>query len=108
MRVDSKGDITVTYYDFRDDTGPDSNGNNPLTTDYWSIISRDGGQTWDESQIGGSFDMRGAAYAYGLFVGDYEGLGAGENTDVFHAVFGQATGSPGAEASDIEGSDATD
>jgi Neuraminidase (sialidase) len=100
IRVDKNGAITVTYYDFRND-----DSSTPLTTDYWSIVSRDGGATWDESHIDGPFDQRGAAIARGFFLGDYAGLAAGENSDVFHAVFGKATGTFDAKASDIEASD---
>jgi BNR repeat-like domain len=100
VRVDSNGAITVTYYDFRNDTS-----STPLTTDYWSIVSRDGGETWDESHIDGPFDHRGAARANGFFLGDYAGLDAG-NSDVFQAVFGKATGTFAEPASDIEESEA--
>jgi hypothetical protein len=85
--------------DFRFDTS-----STPLTTDYWSIASDDGGGTWAESHIGSQFDQRGAAVAQGFFLGDYAGLSAGDN-DVFHAVFGQANGTFTNKASDIEESD---
>jgi hypothetical protein len=101
VRVDKNGAITVTYYDFRNDTSSE-----PLTTDYWSIVSRDDGSTWQESHIEGPFDHRGAARARGFFLGDYAGLDAGDNSDVFRAVFGEATGTFAAPASDIEESEA--
>jgi hypothetical protein len=101
IRVDKNGAITVTYYDFRNDTA-----SAPLTTDYWSIVSRDGGATWDESHIDGPFDHRGAPIARGFFLGDYAGLAAGENSSVFRAVFGKATGTTAAPASDIDASEA--
>ena len=100
IRVDANGRIAITYYDFRNDTASP-----PLTTDYWSIDSEDGGATWDESHISGPFDHRTAAVARGFFLGDYAGLSAADSDDVFHAVFGQATGSPPAHESDIEESD---
>jgi BNR/Asp-box repeat len=100
VRVDSNGAIAVTYYDFRNDTS-----STPLWTDYWSIVSRDGGQTWQESHVDGPFDHRGAPRASGLFLGDYEGLDAG-NSNVFRAVFGKATGTFETPASDIEESEA--
>jgi hypothetical protein len=100
IHVDKNGRIGITYYDFRnDDASP------PLTTDYWSIVSSDGGQTWDESHISGPFDQRTAAVARGFFLGDYAGLSTADAGDVFHAVFGQSTGSPPDHASDIEESD---
>ena len=100
IRVDKNGRIGINYYDFRnDDSSP------PLTTDYWSIASTDGGATWDESHISGPFDQRTAAVARGFFLGDYAGLSTADNGDVFHAVFGQSSGSPPAHESDIEESD---
>lgn len=99
VRVGSSGEVAVTYYDFRND---DSSAT--LTTDYWSIVSRDGGTSWSESHIDGPFDHNGAARANGLFLGDYAGLGAG-NSDTFRAVFGKSTGTHDEPASDIEESD---
>jgi hypothetical protein len=101
IRVDKNGAITVTYYDFRNDTA-----STPLTTDYWSIVSRDGGASWDESHIDGPFDQRGAAVANGFFLGDYAGLGAADNSDVCRAVFGKSTGTEAEPESDIEESEA--
>jgi len=76
-----------------------------LDTDYWSI-ARDPGQTdWAETHISGPFDQRTAAVARGFFLGDYAGLSAADNSDVFHAVFGQSTGTPPDHASDIEETD---
>jgi hypothetical protein len=68
--VNEDGGVAVTYYDLRKDT-PDPN---VLLTDYWQITSEDGGATWQERHIGGSFDMTTAPVAGGYFVGDYEGL----------------------------------
>ncbi len=73
IRVDDKGNIGVTYYDFRN--------NDPATpeleTDVWFTRSADGGQTWREERVTPeSFDMREAPDARGYFVGDYEGLSA--------------------------------
>jgi Neuraminidase (sialidase) len=102
IRVDKNGRIAINYYDFRnDDSGAE------LWTDYWSTTSSDGGQTWDENpnSISGTFDQRTAAVARGFFLGDYAGLSAADNSDVFHAVFGQSTGSAPAHESDIEESD---
>ncbi len=69
--VADDGTVGVTYYDFRRDT------KNPkvLLTNYWEIISSDGGATWREAQLGSRFNMRRAPKdALGFFVGDYEGL----------------------------------
>jgi Neuraminidase (sialidase) len=103
IRVDRNGTIAINYYDFRNDTASE-----PLTTDYWSIVSRDGGNTWDESHISGPFDQRTAAIARGYFLGDYAGLSAADTSALFHSAFAQSTGAPPAHASDIEESDALD
>jgi hypothetical protein len=95
--------IAVNYYDFRNDTD-----SAPLSTDYWSTESTDGGGTWVENpdSISGTFDQRTAAIARGYFLGDYSGLSAADTTDVFHAVFGESKGTnPDQHASDIEESD---
>jgi len=96
------GTVGVTYYDFRKDTA------NPgvLLTDYWQITSRDGGAVWKEKALTQPFDVLTAPNAFGLFLGDYQGLshvGAtfvpffvmtnsgnlGNPTDVFVAVRGE-------------------
>jgi hypothetical protein len=46
-----------------------------LLTDYWRIVSHNGGRTFRESHLAGPFDMRTAPNAAGFFLGDYEGLG---------------------------------
>jgi hypothetical protein len=71
INVAEDGGVGLTYYDFRRDTADP----NVLLTDYWQIVSRNGGSTWSEKHIAGPFDMRTAPYASGFFVGDYEGLG---------------------------------
>jgi BNR repeat-like domain len=77
IAIARNGRLAITYYDFRKDT-PD-----PVTllTNYWRITSDDGGNTWHEIPLGGSFDMRNAPVAIGgFFVGDYEGLGYAEGS----------------------------
>ncbi|MDQ3851163.1 MAG: glycoside hydrolase [Actinomycetota bacterium] len=100
VRVGSDGTVTVTHYDFRNDTS-----SAPLETDVWSIHSHDGGATWSEDHISGSFDMSTAAVARGYFVGDYEGLDAGtralDGEQFFEAGFGEADGTPGERSSHI-------
>jgi hypothetical protein len=100
IRVDTNGRVAINYYDFRNDTS-----SAPLDTDYWSI-ARDAGDTdWAETHISGPFDQRTAPVARGFFLGDYAGLSAADDSDVFHAVFGQSTGTPPDHAQDIEESD---
>ena len=48
------GAIGITYYDLRHD-----NSDPPvLLTDFWKIVSKNGGLTWREAHVGGPFDMR--------------------------------------------------
>ncbi|HVF64737.1 MAG TPA: sialidase family protein [Casimicrobiaceae bacterium] len=63
------GTIGVTYYDFRSNTADAS----LLETDYWLAQSSDG-VTWRESRVAGPFDLSIAAFARGLFIGDYMSL----------------------------------
>jgi hypothetical protein len=100
IRVDTNGRVAINYYDFRNDTS-----SAPLDTDYWSIARDPGDTDWAEAHISGPFDQRTAAVARGFFLGDYAGLSAADNSDVFHAVFGQSSGSPPDHASDIEETD---
>jgi hypothetical protein len=88
--VNSDGIVAVTYYDFRHDVS----GDGQLTTNHWIIHSHDGGATWSESGLGGSFDLHQAPYARGYFVGDYQGLDAQGST--FRALFTLASPSAGA------------
>ena len=69
--VSESGAVAVTYYDFRNDSTDPS----VLLTDYWQVTSSNGGASWHERHLGGSFDMRTAPIARGFFVGDYQGLG---------------------------------
>ena len=80
MDVAEDGTVSVTYYDFRNNTADP----NTLPTDYWVVhchrsdrtIARNGEQDYgDEIRLtDASFDMEKAPVARGYFVGDYEGL----------------------------------
>lgn len=94
INVQPDGTIGVLYYDLRhDDSGA------PLVTSTWLLHSHDGGATWDETQVGGDFDMTGAPVARGYFPGDYMGLGA--TAGAFHPFFVRATGTPAAPATNV-------
>jgi hypothetical protein len=84
IRVGSDGTVTVTYYDFRNDTSAA-----PLVTDVWAVHSHDGGLSFSEDHVMGPFDMSTAANARGYFTGDYEGLDTGidpgDSTQFFEA-----------------------
>jgi hypothetical protein len=69
VEVTSGGDVVVTYYDDRNNTSATG-----LPTDVWITNSDDGGATWSEQHLYGSFDMEQAPDAGGYFLGDYQGL----------------------------------
>ncbi|MGZ8256069.1 MAG: hypothetical protein ACXWVT_14535, partial [Burkholderiaceae bacterium] len=48
------------------------------------------GATWTEHRIGPTFDLAGAPFARGLFLGDYQGLASANN--VFVPVYVRSTG----------------
>ncbi|MGH9153715.1 MAG: sialidase family protein [Acidimicrobiales bacterium] len=104
VHVGDDGTVTVTFYDFRNNTATDG----ILATDHWAVhchaASADCSQaaSWDdETRITPtSFDMRQAPFARGYFTGDYEGLSfarddgdaIGPTADVFVSYFSQPHG----------------
>lgn len=70
IAVAGNGAIAIAYYDFRNDTADPAN----LLTNYWRIISEDGGLSWREEGLAGPFDLTMAPQAGGYFLGDYQGL----------------------------------
>jgi hypothetical protein len=70
VHVADDGTIGVSYFDFRNDTSETAT----LVTDHWLAHSHDGGRTWSETRLGGSFDLKTAPDAGGFFIGDYHGL----------------------------------
>ena len=67
------GTIGIVYYDFRDDTPVTTT----LLTGLWLARSSDAGRTWTETRLAGPFDLDFAPRTdAGLFLGDYEALGA--------------------------------
>ena len=85
VHVLANGTIGVTYYDLRSDTGDTTT----LPTELILARSADGA-SWTEHRISPTFDLAGAPFARGLFLGDYQGL-AGAN-DVFVPVYVRANG----------------
>jgi len=104
VHVGDDGTVTVTFYDFRNNSAADG----ILATDQWAVhchaSSEDCSQpaSWDEETrvTPASFDMRQAPFARGYFTGDYEGLSfsrsdgdpTGPTTDVFVSYFSQPHG----------------
>ena len=85
VRVSDDGTVTVTYYDFRNNTEDPT-----LLTDAFAIHCHSAADdcsdpsSWtDEVRLTDeSFDMTEAPFANGSFVGDYEGLGT-DGTNFF-------------------------
>jgi Neuraminidase (sialidase) len=65
------GKLAISYYDNRNLPAGDTAN---LPTDYWVSTSTDGGATFTEQHVAGSFDEMSAPVARGFFLGDYEGL----------------------------------
>jgi hypothetical protein len=91
--VDGDGTVTVTYYDFRNNTADPA----ALDTDYFAVSCESTSEncasaaSWEEEQITpASFDIRRAPFARGYFLGDYMGLD--DDGTNFASMFGQAFG----------------
>ena len=89
--MDADGTVTVTYYDFRNNTPSPA----ALETDYFAVSCESATEncavpaSWEEERITtASFDIRKAPFARGYFLGDYMGL-ADDGAD-FAVLFGQA------------------
>jgi len=84
VEVDSNGFVGVSYYDLRDV----GSATETLPTDAWLEKLRDGGRTRvAEWKLAGPFDSLSAPYAFGYFLGDYEGLAvSGARFEVLFAV----------------------
>jgi hypothetical protein len=92
--VADDGTVTVTYYDFRNNT-PDTS---TLPTNYWANHCHPGSEdcsdpdSWDEeTPIAGPFDITLAPFARGWFLGDYMGLTPDGND--LGSLFGSTDGS---------------
>jgi hypothetical protein len=91
VHVDENGTVTVTYYDFRNNTTDPAT----LDTDYFAVSCEAASESctnpasWEEERITPtSFNIRNAPFARGYFLGDYMGLdNAGDDAT---AMFGQA------------------
>lgn len=94
VAVAANGNVAVTYYDFRN-PNQQSTG---LPTDCWMVFGRANQDLTNPAKWGSevrltnaSFNIELAPFAFGYFLGDYEGLVAGGmNSNSFSAFFGQA------------------
>ena len=91
--VGADGTVTVTYYDFRNNTPSPAS----LDTTYFAVHCHAATEdcsnpaSWDEeTQIGSPFNIREAAFAKGYFLGDYMGLANDGNE--FLPSFGSTLG----------------
>ena len=91
--VGADGTVTVTYYDFRNNTASPAT----LDTSYFAIHCHAATEncanraSWnEETPVGSTFDIREAAFARGYFLGDYMGLDNAGNA--FLAGFGSTLG----------------
>ena len=105
VHVGDEGTVTVTFYDFRNNTAADG----ILATDQFAVhchASCTQTASWTETRVTTTpFDMRRAPFAGGYFTGDYEGLGFiaddGDATapgDAFASLFSQSHGADPASA----------
>jgi hypothetical protein len=79
--------IAVAYFDLRSNTSDPTT----LPTNYWLASSKDG-EVWSEASIAGPFNLQTAPVAGGLFIGDYMGLAAAQNT--VHSLHVRTAGDP--------------
>jgi len=71
VNVRADGVIAVTYFDLRNNTSPSTTA---LYADCWMVTSTDGGVTFQEQHLSGSFNLVNAPDSEGLFLGDYQAL----------------------------------
>jgi hypothetical protein len=71
VNVRADGVIAVTYFDLRNNKTP---ADTHLYADCWMVTSSDGGMTFSEQHLSGSFDLYNAPDSEGLFLGDYQAL----------------------------------
>jgi hypothetical protein len=82
VEVTADGTVAVMYYDLRNNTPAGG-----VPTDVWLTLSHDGGATWTEQHLYGSFNMENAPVARGWFLGDYQGMAAiGDDLITFFSV----------------------
>ena len=85
VHVTANGTIGVTYYDLRNNSASTA----ALETEL--ILARSSsGTAWTEHRISPTFDLTGAPFARGYFLGDYQGLTSANN--VFVPVYVRANG----------------
>jgi hypothetical protein len=97
VNVREDGVVAVTYFDLRNNTTPSTS---TLYADYWMVVSSDGGVTFTEQHIAGSFNLYHAPDSEGLFLGDYQALVNTGSSGVFLPFSAQPQLPAGAPATD--------
>ena len=86
VNVRADGVIAVTYFDLRNNTAP---SDTHLYADCWMVTSTDGGTTFSEQHLSGSFDLGNAPDSEGLFLGDYQALVSSGSGTAFLPFYAQ-------------------
>jgi len=71
VSVRADGVLAVTYFDLRNNSTPSTTA---LYADCWMVVSSDGGASFTEQHLSGSFNLYHAPDSEGLFLGDYQAL----------------------------------
>ena len=85
VAVNSAGQVGVAYYEI----APGTTASTPLATTYRFAVSNDRGTTWTGRRVltPKPFDLRGAPYDGGYFLGEYEGFTAAGTTFIATPTF---------------------
>jgi hypothetical protein len=86
VNVRADGVIAVTYFDLRNNTTP---SDTTLYADCWMVISTDGGASFTEQHLSGSFNLKNAPDSEGLFLGDYQALESDGSGSAFLPFYAQ-------------------
>jgi BNR repeat-like domain len=97
VNVREDGVVAVTYFDLRNNTTASSS---TLYADCWMVTSSDGGVTFTEQHLSGSFNLYHTPDSEGLFLGDYQALVNTGSSGVFLPFYAQPQLPAGAPATD--------
>jgi hypothetical protein len=86
VNVRADGVIAVTYFDLRNNTTPTDT---TLYADCWMVTSTDGGASFTEQHLSGSFNLKNAPDSQGLFLGDYQALESSGSGSAFLPFYAQ-------------------
>ena len=86
VNVRADGVIAVSYFDLRNNT---THSNTTLYADCWMVTSTDGGASFTEEHLSGSFNLYNAPDSEGLFLGDYQALVSDGSGSAFLPFYAQ-------------------